>query len=47
MKFTIYTMKPSITYKNEMYILTNDQNQYKLMIEEKCINDFIVTEPNI
>ena len=47
MKFTIYTMKPSITYKNEMFELRNEQNQYNLMLEEKCNNDFTVIEPNI
>ena len=47
MKFTIYKMKPSITYKNEMFELRNEQNQYNLMLEEKCNTDFTVIEPNI
>ena len=46
-KFTIYMMKCSLTYKNEMYELRNEQNQYNLMLEEKCNNDFIVIKPNI
>ena len=40
-------MKCSLTYKNEMFELRNEQNQYNLMLEEKCNNDFIVIKPNI
>ena len=46
-KFTIYKMKPSIEYKNEMFRFSNKKEQYKLMIDEKCINNFTEIKPNI
>ena len=46
-KFKIYQMKPSINYKNEMFVWSNDPKKFKLMIEEKCINNFTIIEPNI
>ena len=46
-KFTIYQMKPSENYKNEMFVWSNDTNKFRLMIEEKCINKFSIIEPNI
>ena len=45
-KFTIFQMKPSENYKNEMFVLCNEPNKFRLMIEEKCINNFIIIEPN-
>ena len=45
--FTIYRMKPSKKYKNEMFTFDNQENQYKLMIEEKCINKLKIIEPNV
>ena len=46
-KFIIYKMKPSEKYKNEMFVWTKDENKLKLMIEEKCIYNFIIIDPNI
>ena len=46
-KFKIYQMKPSENYKNEMFVWSNDPKKFKLMIEEKCINNFTIIEPNI
>ena len=46
--YTIYKMKPSEYYKNEMFAFYNNQQSLlDLMIEEKCINDFIIIKPNI
>ena len=47
MNFTIYRMEPSIGYRNEMFIFKNKDSQYKLMIDEICINNFTVIEPNV
>ena len=46
-KFKIYQMKPSENYKNEMFVWSNDPKKFRLMIEEKCINNFTIIEPNI
>ena len=46
-KFKIYQMKPSLNYKNEMFMWRNDPKKLKLMIIEKCINNFTIIEPNI
>ena len=40
-------MKPSKKYQTEMFIFDNQENQYKLMIEEKCINKLKIIEPNV
>ena len=45
--FTYYKMKPSKKYKNELFSWRNEENQIKLMIEDKCIYNFTVLEPNI
>ncbi len=37
-------MKPSIKYKNEMFVWKNEKNQLKLMIKEKCINSKFIVE---
>ena len=47
MNFTIYKMEPSITYKNEMFLFHNHKNQYNLMINELCINNFTIIKPNV
>ena len=47
MNFTIYRMEPSINYKNEMFVFENKESQYKLMLDEKCINNFTIIEPNV
>lgn len=46
-KFIIYQMKPSEHYKSEMFVWSNDPNKFRLMIEEKCINNFTIIEPNV
>ena len=38
--FSIYKMKPSENYKNEMFSWENDKNQLKLMVQEKCYHNF-------
>ena len=45
--FTIYKMEPSLKYKIEMFKFDNKVSQYKLMIKEKCINNFTIIKPNI
>ena len=40
--YTIYKMKPSQNYRNQMFAMSNKPNQLNLMIEEKCVNDFII-----
>lgn len=42
-KFTIYRMEPSSNYKEKMYRWKNNKIQRKLMIKEKCINDFTIS----
>ncbi len=45
--YTTYKMKPSEYYKNEMFAFYNNQQSLlDLMIEEKCINDFIIIKPD-
>ena len=45
--YIIYRMKPSTTYKNEMFPMTCDPSQIKLMINEICIYDFTIIKPNV
>ena len=40
--FTIYRMKPSEKYKNEMFKWENKKEQINLMIEEKCKYNFTI-----
>ena len=47
MKFTRYRMKPSITYKNEMFAFCHHPFQIQLMKKEICINKFVVIGPNV
>ena len=47
MNFTIYRMKPSIRYKNEMFRFFFEDSQCKLMIDEKCVNKLTIIEPNV
>jgi hypothetical protein len=39
-RFIIYRMEPSNIYKNGMQAWKNNKRQIKLMIKEKCINNF-------
>lgn len=45
--YEIYTMKPSDIYASEMFFWKRSPEQIKLMLEDKCPNDFIITQPNI
>ena len=45
--FTIYKMKPSENYKNKMFEWTLNSMQLRLMIEEICVYNFTIIEPNI
>jgi hypothetical protein len=46
-KYKIFTMKPSQTYINKMFKWERSQEQIKLMLEDKCPYDFIITKPYI
>ena len=46
-KYTIHTMKPSDSYVSKMFVWGKKPEQIKLMLEDNCHNDFIVTNPNI
>ena len=39
-------MKPSDIYINKMFRWEATKSQLKLMIEDKCPNDFVLTKPN-
>ena len=41
-RFIIYRMEPSSIYKNGMQTLKNNKRQIKLMIKDKCINNFSI-----
>ena len=41
-RFIIYRMEPSNIYKNGMQTWKNNKRQIKLMIKDKCINDFSI-----
>ena len=40
--FTIFRMEPSLAYKKRMYLWKHTKSQLKLMIKDKCINDFSI-----
>ena len=40
--FTVFRMEPSFNYKEKMYNWKHTKSQLKLMIKEKCINDFTI-----
>jgi len=40
--FTIYSMKPNDTYRNELFVFRHSEEQIKLMFEDKCPYDFII-----
>ena len=39
-------MKPSDIYADQMYNWRASESQLKLMIEDKCPYDFVLTKPN-
>jgi hypothetical protein len=46
-KYTIYKLKASERYKTLMFPFKNSENQRKLMIEEKCDDNFYIIPPRI
>ena len=46
-KYTIYRMKPSKIYKNQMIIWQGSNDQLKIMLNDTCTNNFTVIKPNI
>ena len=46
-KYKIHTMKPSDIYINKIFNWRKSKSQLKLMIEDKCTYDFVITKPNI
>ena len=45
-KYKIFSMKPSDIYADKMFRWRASQEQLKLMIEDKCTYDFVLTKPN-
>jgi len=45
--FTIYSMNSSANYRKLMHTWTNSPNQRKMMIEEKCLNNFDTIRPRL
>ena len=45
-KYKIHTMKPSETYVDKMFNWKNSESQLKLMLEDNCPYDFVITKPN-
>lgn len=46
-KYKIYTMKPSEKYNSKMFSWKKTPEQIKLMLEEDCPYDFVITKINI
>ncbi len=46
-KYTIFNMKPSKIYKNQMIIWQRSEEQIKIMLNDTCPYDFTVIKPNI
>jgi hypothetical protein len=46
-KYTIYKLKASESYKTLMFPFKNSEKQRKLMIEEKCDDNFYIIPPRI
>ena len=44
--FTIYRMQPSSKYRNIMYYWKNTKRQRKLLLKEKCLNEFSIINRN-
>ena len=45
-KYKIHTMKPSDIYAKKMFFWERSESQLKLMLEDKCPYDFVITKPN-
>jgi len=46
-KYKIYTMKPSYIYASKMFSWKASSEQIKLMLEDNCPYDFVITKPNL
>ena len=46
-KYNIYTMKPSEKYNSKIFSWKKTPEQIKLMLEEECPYDFVITKKNI
>lgn len=46
-KYKIHTMQPSEKYINIMFKWINSKEQYKLMLEDNCPYNFVITKINI
>ena len=46
LNYKIHTMKPSKIYKSKMFVWNGTLDQIKLMLEDNCPYDFILTKPN-
>ena len=45
-KYTIYQMKPSIDYRNKMFVWKMEPKQEQYMLEERCSYNFEIIKPN-
>ena len=45
--YRIHTMKPSNIYASKMFSWKNTPEQIKLMLEDNCPYDFVITKPNL
>ena len=45
-KYKIHTMKPSDKYIQKMFKWRKSSSQLKLMLEDSCPSDFVITKPN-
>lgn len=45
-QYTIYKMEPSKKYKNKMLIWQASKEQIKIMLNDKCPNNFTIIKPN-
>ena len=45
--YTIYKMEPSKKYKNKMLIWQGSNEQLKIMLNDKCPNNFTIVKPNV
>ena len=46
-KYIIYQMKPSNVYKNKMIVWKCSKEQLKIMLNDKCSNNFKIIKPNV
>ena len=45
-KYNIHTMRSSDIYADKMFYWKKSDSQLKLMLEDKCPYDFVLTKPN-